>query len=443
MSAFFILLTFLSCYMIIKTNGVKRALWFIGSILFLSDSIFLWGPFNSHYTFVLSFVISLYSHHELMTCYKKYPLRKISIIIFIIYLLIGVVDSRIPLISRFSRPVTEFFATYMVFFIGFCCVKSEKDLRLILRGFANMLTIVCVYGLFTFIIQSNPIYDLISNSFSSGLGIWANVQERGYRVCSFLSNPIVFGGVMGIYSLIVLNTWKTNNKIFKYIVFALLLLSVLIANSRTGIFSTLVAYILYYLLKNKLSYKNLLAAFSAIIMIFVMYNQLSFIRPMIDSAIDLVMTGGVNTQGSTTDLKEQQWEVSLLSFYDAPFFGHGLSYFSEVLGNKDSFVYNPLIAGMEGYQYKLLIEQGGFMIIAVIIFYLQLLILFFKNRKVNYTISYVGIACTVSFLFFICATGVYGSAFLHFGIYIGILLRCVYDKRFFSTYPSIQCREIH
>lgn len=299
-----------------------------------------------------------------------------------------------------------------------------------------MLVIICVYGLFTFIIQSNPIYDLISNSFSGDLGIWANVQERGYRVCSFLSNPIVYGGVMGMYSLIVLNVWKTNNKLFKYIVFALLLLSVLIANSRTSIFATLVAYILYFLLKNKLSYKNILAAFSAVIIVLIMYNQFGFIRPMMDSAIDLVTTGGVNTQGSTTDLKVQQWEVSLLSFYDAPFFGHGLSYFYEVMGNKDSFVYNPLIAGMEGYQYKLLIEQGGFMIIAVIIFYIQLLAIFFKKRIYSQTISYTGIACTISFLFFICATGVYGSAFLHFGIYIGILLRCVYDKRFSILIPA-------
>lgn len=440
MSAFFILLTFLSCYMIIKTNGVKRALWFIGSILFLSDSIFLWGPFNSHFAFVISFLASLYFHHELKTCYKEYPLRKISVAIFIIYLLIGLVDTRIPLISRFSRPVTGFFLTYMAFFVGFCGVKSNKDIHLILRGFTQMLVIICVYGLFTFIIQSNPIYDLISNSFSGDLGIWANVQERGYRVCSFLSNPIVYGGVMGMYSLIVLNVWKTNNKLFKYIVFALLLLSVLIANSRTSIFATLVAYILYFLLKNKLSYKNILAAFSAVIIVLIMYNQFGFIRPMMDSAIDLVTTGGVNTQGSTTDLKVQQWEVSLLSFYDAPFFGHGLSYFYEVMGNKDSFVYNPLIAGMEGYQYKLLIEQGGFMIIAVIIFYIQLLAIFFKKRIYSQTISYTGIACTISFLFFICATGVYGSAFLHFGIYIGILLRCVYDKRFFNSHTSVQCR---
>lgn len=422
-----------------KTSGAKRALWFIGSILFISDSIVLWGPFNSHFAFVLSFLVSLCLHHELKTCYKEYPLRRISVAIFIIYILIGIVDTRIPLISRFSRPVTVFALTYMAFFIGFCCVKNSNDLRLILRGFTKMLVIVCVYGLFTFIVKNNPIYDLISNSFSGEFGIWANVQERGYRVCSFLSNPIVFGGVMGMYSLIILNMWQTKNKIFKYVVFTLLLLGVLIANSRTGMFSVLAAYILYFLLKNKLSYKNLLALFSTVIIALIMYSQFNFIRPMIDSAIDLVMTGGENTSGSSTDLKVQQWEVSLLSFYEAPFFGHGLSYFNEVMGNKDSFIYESLIAGMEGYQYKLLIEEGGFMIIAVIIFYIRLFAFFFKKRTYSQTISYSGIACTFSFLFFICATGTYGSTFLHFGTYIGILLKCVYDKRILDTYSSIQC----
>ena len=437
MAVFFILLTFLSCYKIIETNGVQRTLWLIGSILFISDSIVLWGPFNSHFAFVFSFFISLFFHHEFKTCYKGYPLRKISIAIFIIYLLIGLVDTRIPIISRFSRPVTGFFSTYMAFFIGFCCVKNYNDLHVIFRDLVKMLVFVCAYGLYTFVIQSNPIYNLISNSFSGDLGIWANVQERGYRVCSFFSNPIVFGSVMGIYSLIILNLWRTKDKIFKSVVLTLLLLCVLIANSRTSIFTTLVAYILYFLLKNKLSYKNFLVAFSAVIIFLIMYNQFAFIRPMINSAIDLVMTGGVNTQGSTTDLKVQQWEISLLSFYDTPFFGHGLSYFNEVMGNKDSYIYDPLIAGMEGYQYKLLIEQGGFMIIAVIMFYIQLFTLFLKKRINSRTISYVGIASTFSFLFFICATGIYGSAFLHFGIYIGILLRCVYDKSIYSAYSSI------
>lgn len=439
MAIFFILLTFFSAYRIITTKGSQRTLWFIGSILFISDSILLWGPFNSHFIFVISFLISLFSHHEFKSFYNDYPLRKISVVIFIIYLLIGMIDMRIPFVSRFSRPVTEFFLTYMAFFIGFCCNKNNSDLYRMLRGFTKMLIIVCIYGAFTFIIHNNPIYDMISSSFSGKLGIWSNVQERGYRVCSFLSNPIVFGGAMGIYSLIILILWRINNKFFKHIIVIFLLLSVLIANSRTGIFTTLVAYVLYFLLKNKLSYKNLIIAFSAVIIVLVMYNQVGFIQPMIDSAIDLVKTGGVNTLGSTTDLKVQQWEISLLSFNEAPFFGHGLSYFDEVMGNKDSFFYDPLIAGMEGYQYKLLIEQGGFMIIAVIIFYIQLIAYFFYNRKYRQSLSYLGISCTFAFLLFICATGIYGSAFLHFGTYIGILLRCIYDKEFFSTYSRIQC----
>lgn len=359
-------------------------------------------------------------------------------VIFFIYLLIGILDNRISMISRLSRPITEFFLTYVAFFIGFCCVRSFRELNLVLLNLAKMLSIVCLYGILTFFLQKNPLYDLISLANSENLGIWSEVQERGYRVCSFFNNPIVYGGAMGVYSLIIFNVWHTTReKALKYLVFIALLISVVIANSRTGMITTFALYLLYYLLRNKISYKNCVVFCVSSLSLYIIYSSIGVVRPMIDSALDLLITGGANSSGSTMDLKEQQWATSVLYFSDAPYFGHGLYYFPEVMGNKYSRYFEPLIAGMEGYQYKILIEQGGFMAVAVVIFYIQLLFVFFKNRSRNITIAYTGIACMFAFLFFICSTGTYGSTFLHFGVYIGILLRCVYDKRFFNTYTCI------
>lgn len=437
----FILITFFACYKIFINKGVQRGVWFIGSILILSDDIRIWGPFNSHFLFVISFILSLINKGEFKYSYKIYPLSNISIIILILDLMIGVLDQRISLISRISRPISEFSLTYMAFFIGFCFIKSFNDLNLIIRNLVKILFIVCSFGVITFIIQNNPWYDLLTSCFRNDVGIWSNVQSRGYRTCSFLSNPIVYGGVMGMYSIIVLNVWNTRKRFMKYTIFILLLLSVAIANSRTGMFTTLVCYIIFYLLKNKLSYKNFILLLTAIVIFVFTYYNVDFIKPMIDSAIDLVVTGGENTGGSNVDLKEQQWIASLTYFYNAPFFGNGIAYFDEVIGNVNSPLQNTLLAGMEGYQYKLLIENGLFMIVTVIIFYAKLFILFFKNSESS--IAYVGIACTFTFLFFICATGTYGSTFLHFGIYIGLFLRCVYDKNILNPYPCIQRGTFH
>lgn len=441
MKTFFLFLTFFACYKIIMTKSANRALWFLGSLLFLSDNIGILESFNSHFLFVISFFISQIRHKELRPYYKSYPLFKISIFIFIVYLLIGILDQRIPPISRISRPIKEFFLSYTAFYIGFYLVKSHSELRKVLNNLSTMLFIVCIYGIITFVLQNNPWYDLLTSAFGGKEGIWSNVQERGYRVCSFLSNPIVYGGVMGLYSLIFLNAWKPKNKVWKIAVITLLLLSVIIANSRTGMFTTLAAYVTFYLLKNKLSYKNIALALFGIIAIYFVYYNFSFATPIIDSAIDLVVTGGKNTAGSSIDLKEQQWIASLAYFYSAPFFGNGFAYFSEVIGNENSALQNTLLAGMEGYQYKLLIENGIVLIITITIFYIQLCWLFLKNRNSN--LAYLGIASTLTFLFFICSTGTYGSTFLHFGTYIGLILRCVYDKKILNPNPCIQRREIH
>lgn len=441
MKLFFLVLTFAACFKIITSKGANRTIWLLYSLFFLSNDILIWGPFNAHFLFIASFILSLYFSKEFIPNYKFYPLRNISIIIFIIYLLIGLFDQRIPLISRISRPVTEFVTTYTAFFIGFCSIKSNNELHKVIQGFTKILIIVSIYGIITYILQNNPWYDLLTSTFNGEVGIWSGVQERGYRVCSFLSNPIVYSGVMGMYSLIILQMWHPKKKTIKYILISLLALSTLIANSRTGVFSTLLLYALFYFLKNRFSYKNLLIIFTVIILMTILYN-ISFIKPILDSSFDLFTTGGENIEGSNIDLKEQQWIVSLEYFNEAPFLGHGLAYFIEVIGNKNSYLNNPELAGMEGYQYKLLIEQGLLMIIAVLIFYVRLFIISWKNRNSNIT-SYLTIACIAAFIFFICSTGIYGSTFLYFGIYIGLLLRCTYDKKIFNSHSSLQRTKIH
>ena len=385
----------------------------------------------------------MHKRQELRHLCKIYPFKNISILIFIVLLLTGLLDERIPLSSRITRPTTEFILTYITFFIGFCSINNINELKYILNRLIRILLILCTYGIFTFILQNNPLYDIVSSSFSGSnvAGIWSNIQSRGYRVCSFLSNPIVYGGFSGMMFIIINSLYQNSkNNLLKYTLLLLILANVFIANSRTGIFSTLFGLIIFYFLKNKLSYKNFLLLFATIFCAIILYNTLDFIKPIFDSVIDLVITGGINTGGSNIELKETQWKTSILYFYDAPFFGNGFSYFHEIIGNKDSSSFNNDIAGMEGYQYKLLIENGLFMIIAVIIFYTRIIMFFYKNKSI---FGYLGLSCTLLFLFFINSAGTYGSAFLHFGIYIGLILRCCYEKNILNTDTCIQCRTIH
>ena len=63
----------------------------------------------------------------------------------------------------------------------------------------------------------------------------------------------------------------------------------------------------------------------------VAYFNIEPFKNMIDLMSDLVLTGGANAGGSTTELKELQWVASMYYYVQAPWFGNGLAYFGEVI----------------------------------------------------------------------------------------------------------------
>ena len=117
-------------------------------------------------------------------------------------------------------------------------------------------------------------------------------------------------------------------------------------------------------------------------------------------------------------LKKSKWRH--------PYFGSGFNYFREVIVLKDAAA-SEALAGLEGYGYKLLVEEGIFMIIAVSWLFLSILWYFLKRLSVK-QYSSMGVAWTLSFLFFIISTGTYGGVFTICMIFIGMLLKYVQIK---------------
>lgn len=120
--------------------------------------------------------------------------------------------------------------------------------------------------------------------------------------------------------------------------------------------------------------------------------------------------------------KTLQQEAALLFFYNAPFFGNGFNYFDEVIKTGQIYSYNDELAGMEGFGYMLLVEQGIFMIIANIIFFTQLLFFFWKKKK-RQPIANLLISILASFLFFILLAGTYGNVMTYYFLYFGICIK--------------------
>lgn len=429
MKSFFILLLLFASLMIIAKSGKNRLVWLIGSLFVLNDKIFI-GPFSSYSILCTAFVFSLFYHNELKKQWNIFHFQIIFIILFLLHIMVMIMDDRgFPLISCISRVYNNFVPRYLALFVGFAAIKEISEFNRMLKPVSLIILLVSIYGCFTFVLQDNPYIELITSSFESE-NIWRDVQERGYRVYSTLNSPIVYGYVMCIATHIVMMCNGIYHKKTLLIIAFLAFINIFLANSRTGVVSGFLLISLFIILKNGISVSFLKYLSVAFFVGLLSYLYIPAIQTSIDSAVDIFLTGGENTGGSNMDLKDRQFEASFLLFIQHPFWGNGFNYFQEEILNKESVLLSDL-AGLEGFAYKLLIEEGGFMIAAVVLLFTALIWIFYKRIKFS-PYSSVGIAWTLSFLFFICATGTYGGIFTIGMVFIGIILKRTYLDEVFN-----------
>lgn len=423
MSILILAFVFVISLAIVTTKGNRRLLLLLCGLFFTYDCVRVCrSPDISAYTtMILCFLLSLWKHGELKANWKTYPLRWVTIAISIVVFLVGLLDNRLNFVSSFSRPFKDICESYLCFFIGYASIKSLSDWEKSQEYLWNIFTFVGIWGLITFVLQNNPWYDYVTSMYGNEVGIWSEVQTRGYRVSSFLSNPIVYGFVVGV---ILINRTVEKIKGVYWAVALLFVTNIVLSNSRTSYAAVAIAFVIMYVLRYRFSVKAAFAMFVLFGLSTVAYFNIEPFKNMIDLMSDLVLTGGANAGGSTTELKELQWVASMYYYVQAPWFGNGLAYFGEVIMEGGGGMSEDL-AGMEGYVYKLLIEYGGVMIAAVLAFWSRTLWMYARYKKVNAPLSIVSISIVLSFLFFICATGTYGSVFVYTSIILGMNLKCL------------------
>ena len=414
MKHLFEILVLTLCAFIIINRGEKR------TKIFLFSSFFMPASFGTaHILLPVSFLISLWRSGDLKHEIKTFPLKNISIVILLIYFLVALGDNRISIPESIIRPITYFIKTYLYLFVGYTLVKSEKNWNRTARTLLQIFSIFAIYGVVTWILQTNPWYDFTSQVYGQET-VWGE-SDRGYRTTSFLNNAIAYGIVMvtGTFTIWLYYQKYANRR--NLILLVIIVANIFLANSRTGIVSFALAIVLYIILYNGLSGRTILSFMGVCIALVVAYFSMDFIRPVMDSVIDLITTGGNNTKGSNMELRNDQLATSLIYFREAPFLGHGIYYYSETIFPRlGSF---SGLAGLEGYGFRLLIEMGGFMIVAFIVYVIRFVHTAIKGRKINKQWSSVVIAQFIAFVFYLMATGDYGNVFEYCFILIGINLK--------------------
>lgn len=414
--------------LIIKNKSYKRFTWFIIGVCFLSMDIIISvsPPINAHVLLIISFIISLLYHKEYMTSWKAFPIHSLLSILFFTHIMVGIMDERLNLVSRISRPLFVFSQTYFCIFIGYASFRKLSEWPKLLRTIIIIFGIVGIYGIITYVLQNNPYYDTISQAFSSTneKGMFSDVQERGYRVCSFLNNPIPYGIIMGFVSLFTINYFKKNTPL-TIVLLTIMIINIFLSNSRSAVLSFILLIIIYNTiqLRYNLKIKYFIGVILIISSIIISYNFFPIFNNSINNIVDIFTNGGNNVTGSNIELKQTQWTKSLHFFNINPVWGNGYFFFWE---NINIYGKDIDLAGLEGYIYKLLVEEGIIQIIAVSIFFASLIRFFILEwNKFNNHFVCCGISIILTFIFFIISVGTYGNVFVFSFILLGVIMKYI------------------
>lgn len=439
----FIIISLIFFFGVLTSTGVSRLIWVFTGIIFLEDRILLLESptrINPQRLLIYTlFLCELVNPNKLITYFKSFPLKVPMIILLFGLFCIGVFDSRHSAFLNLYRLIDDFIQTFLMVFLCYINIHKIEDWEKVLKSLFISSLILSLYGFYNFITKSNPLDKLIADSFNSEsyINVYALFDGR-FRVNSFVSHPIYYGYLAGILFLVTFYSFffKKEYKKICFFLMPIIFLNVILSNSRTSLLATFIGLLAFMLIAfNKI--ETIKVLFICCLLFLIGYN-LPFVKEKIDNTIDLFITGGEKTVGSSVPMRIIQFNASYYEFLKKPVFGNGFLYISETLGASDiseNVTSDEEFGGFESYIFHLIIEEGVVGILINIIFFISLLRFFLKKVVISKELAGLGFALTIMFLTFIIGTGALGAWPITMGL-IGIIMKLVTLESLQPNYSS-------
>lgn len=424
-----IIIAFVFSIQILISSGYVKIIWFIIGVLIFPTFVYILEKPSISFQrlMIFSLLISILGQNRkwLVLQIKSFPFKSSFVLMFFMLLLIGIADTKINVFYKFYRPLVFFVENFLVLFMTFSFINSKKSAYKVFEYIYFLLFAFTIYGIINWITKQNLYIDILTQTYGTRnvTKDYMNFSLNRFRISSFTDHPIYYGFIL---TLIILNIANGDNfkplrnKIFKIILIIMLIINIILVNSRTPMISLIIGGVILYLF-NFYYNKKLLIAITSIILI---YFAFAFIpnNSIIEQSIDIFNDSRSKVEGSSMDMRMIQLGASIEIFSKSPIYGHGFNFIIEGLGfnsNLDQRTSDTTLFGFESYSYKLLIEQGILGIFAHIVLFWQLLFYFFisKFNRLTYQIRIQCIAQVVAFLIFILGTGDLGT----FPIFMAIL----------------------
>lgn len=289
---------------------------------------------------------------------SAYPLAKISIIytiatVFLAYF----VDTHIS--SYATYLLQDIVLNVGLGFLFWQVLGTPRDIRFFTHVLASVFVVICTYAIFEALTISNPVLDFERSLLPDGgvSAIWQSNEIRfGLKRCqSVCSIHLVFGGFCAFFATFFYRMYTNYPRLlsskcysYRYLIFILGSLGVLLCNSKSSMICFLVAMSLQFLNPKYLKGKYLIRFLIVLPIIFLALQP--FIEAMI---VAMDEDKAAEMGGSSYAMRDSQLELVLYKAWEAPFLGHGLKSMGELFR-----FYQGALLGAESVWFNLLYERG-------------------------------------------------------------------------------------
>mgnify|MGYP003990762295 FL=1 len=324
---------------------------------------------------------------------------------------------------------------FPVFMIWVAFKDSDSLLKLI-KMTVSVYVIMALYGVIAYWYGGNPLLELINTEDSPRRLLFTyNENERGGvlgRAQSIFSHPLHLGYLSSIMAVMVFGIQKAFrpfSTIAYWLVLFILLVSIMLASSRSPILFLIISIIVYTAYSGLI---NALKIFAFTFLGLVLVISSGIYESVFGNYLELIVSifeelSGKESGfgGSDLDMRLSQLAIALNVFLERPLFGHGMSYIRILLENHLA----PGLLEAESFAFKM-IDVGVVGMFGYLLLYVKIYSSFWhdlwrnKLRQVR-VIAMCGIAMLGGHLAFIFATGEMGMLNIYL-ILSTLLLRLIY-----------------
>lgn len=295
-------------------------------------------------------------------------------VIFSIGEFIHGLNPRFALNIFFYEPIATFSYAYVLFKV----IRTKEQLSQLIKGFMIVGAILVIDAVIDVTTGYNIITEIEKTQSGNRLWISENDVNRAgmARTTSFMPHSIAMGTIaVFIWAIVVIilvryPRYLLVNKKLLYLVIVGLPVCMLLANSRTTILTALCFTPLFFK-RNFIFSKKGLALLIGLFAL-VIANS-SYFEWMYNSIFN---ESSVDVSGSTTDLRERQFDIALYYFLENPLTGKGVDFNVLDYENQNDAM------GMESVWFILFMLKGLVGVVSYVYFILTGFVSFLKYNKI-------------------------------------------------------------